>query len=93
MLPYAWAGLWARYTCRTKRQQRAIPPSSPYDAPLVCVETYAVLKERIRSGEALLRHIPDEHMPADFLTKWIAKDKLERSVRFATNSWGIDTPS
>ena len=30
---------------------------------------YGVLKQRIRSGEVNVQHIPDEQMPADFLTK------------------------
>jgi len=47
---------------------------------------YGVLKQRIAQGECMLRHVPDEQMPADFLTKWISKAKLETSLRYATNS-------
>ena len=47
---------------------------------------YHALKQRISSGEVDLRHIPDEQMPADFLTKWIPKPKLEKSLRHVTNS-------
>ena len=34
----------------------------------------------------MLRHVVDDDMPADFLTKWIPAKKLEQSVRYATNS-------
>ena len=48
---------------------------------------YAVLKQRIASGEVTLRHVPDTDMPADFMTKFaIPSSKLEQSVRYATNS-------
>ena len=47
---------------------------------------YWALKQRIQSGEAQLRHVDDESMPADFLTKWIPSAKLERSIRYATNA-------
>ena len=47
---------------------------------------YFALKQRIADGECTLRYVPDEHMPADFLTKWISKAKLEQSLSYATNS-------
>ena len=47
---------------------------------------YHALKQRIAEGEVTLRYIPDEHMPADFLTKWIPLAKLEKSIVYATNS-------
>jgi hypothetical protein len=47
---------------------------------------YWALKQRIRSGEVQLRHVPDASMPADFLTKWIPKPKLESSILYATNA-------
>ena len=47
---------------------------------------YWVLKQRIRHGEVNLVHVPDEQMPADFLTKWIPRAKLERSLRYACGS-------
>ena len=46
---------------------------------------YFALKQRIRAGDVSLQHVPDENMPADFLTKWIPKPKLEKSIRYATN--------
>ena len=33
-----------------------------------------------------MQHIPDEQMPADFLTKWIGQKKLDKSIAYATNS-------
>jgi len=45
-----------------------------------------VLKQRIARGEVTLRYIPDEAMPADFLTKWIPQGKLDRSINYVTNN-------
>ena len=45
-----------------------------------------MLKQRIASHEVIVRHVPDEHMPADFLTKWLKADKLEKSIKYATGS-------
>ena len=47
---------------------------------------YHSLKQRIRSGEVALVHVPDPQMPADFLTKRIPRAKLEHSLRYACNS-------
>ena len=52
---------------------------------------YAVLKQRIQSQEVNLRHVDDESMAADFLTKWIPRSKLEVSVRYATNSSALNS--
>ena len=54
---------------------------------------YGVLKQRIRSGEVNVQHIPDEQMPADFLTKWIGQKKLDKSIAYATNSRIVRNPS
>ena len=55
---------------------------------------YGVLKQRIRSasGEVNVQHIPDEQMPADFLTKWIGQKKLDKSIAYATNSRSLNNP-
>ena len=53
---------------------------------------YGVLKQRIRSGEVNVQHIPDEQMPADFLTKWIGQKKLDKSIAYATNSRSLNKP-
>ena len=46
---------------------------------------YFALKQRIRSGEVVVKHVDDPNMPADFLTKWIPSAKLETSLIYATN--------
>ena len=47
---------------------------------------YYGLKQRVASGEVKLVHVPDAEMPADFLTKWIPRSKLQVSLRYATNA-------
>ena len=47
---------------------------------------YWALQQRMHTGEVRLVKVPDEHMPADFLTKWIPSAKLARSIRYATNA-------
>ena len=32
---------------------------------------YAVLQERVKAGEVIVKHIPDPQNAADFLTKWV----------------------
>ena len=44
------------------------------------------LQQRIARGESRLVKVADEHMPADFLTKWVDPAKLKRSVAYATNA-------
>ena len=46
---------------------------------------YTSLRQRQADGEIEIGHIPDEQMPADFLTKWTSKEKLKRSLTRATN--------
>ena len=47
---------------------------------------YHTLQRRMAEGECRVVKIADDLMPADFLTKWVARDKLKRSVDFATNA-------
>ena len=47
---------------------------------------YGVLKQRIADGDVSVIHVPDEHMPADFLTKFIPASKVDASVNYLTNS-------
>jgi len=47
---------------------------------------YHTLKQRVAAGEVVMRHVSDTQMPADFLTKWIPRAKLELSLRYATGS-------
>ena len=42
--------------------------------------------QRIASGAFVLRHVPDAECPADFMTKWIGRAKLDKSVAYVTNS-------
>ena len=41
-----------------------------------------MLKARISAGEIAVVHVPDEENPSDFLTKWIPKAKLLKSVAY-----------
>jgi hypothetical protein len=47
---------------------------------------YGALKRRISEGEVAVKYVPDSDMPADFLTKWLPRPKVEMSVAYATNS-------
>lgn len=53
---------------------------------------YFALKQRVAEGEVELRHVADEDMPADFLTKWIPAAKLEQSIAYATGAIGRTSP-
>ena len=55
-------------------------------APAHFLRWYHALLERVRAGEVVLKHCPDEQMPADFLTKWIPRVKLATSVLYATGA-------
>ena len=50
---------------------------------------YMVLQQRVADKEIDLRHVVDADMLANFLTKWISVSKLEKSVRYATNSYHL----
>ena len=41
--------------------------------------------QRVKLGEVVLKHVPDAHNPADFLTKWVGSSKFRESVNYATN--------
>ena len=45
-----------------------------------------VLGQQFDDGEIRPQWVPDSESPADFLTKWLGKDKLKRSLEYATNS-------
>ena len=42
--------------------------------------------QRVAAGTCTIGHVRDVENPADFLTKWLKKDKYEASIKFATNS-------
>ena len=44
-----------------------------------------IQRGRVRDKSIRVGHIPDEHMPSDFLTKWVNARKLERSIIYSTN--------
>jgi hypothetical protein len=50
-----------------------------------CVRRYLAFLQRVQSRVVVLYHIPDEDNPADFLTKWLHRKKLELSVVYSTN--------
>jgi len=50
------------------------------------LKQYIIMQQRAAAGICIVGHVPDEHMPADFLTKWVSKKKLLASLRYATNS-------
>jgi hypothetical protein len=54
---------------------------------------YYTLKQRIAAGEVDLRHVSDADMPADFLTKWIPRSKLELSLEYVTNARAAPDPA
>ena len=47
---------------------------------------YWALQQRIGRGEVSVVKVEDPQMPADFLTKWLARDKFNLSVNYATNA-------
>ena len=47
---------------------------------------YRNIHRRIEEGEAAILKIDDENQPADFLTKWVSKAKLDASAEFAENT-------
>ena len=47
---------------------------------------YHEIVQAVQRGTFVLGHVPDAQQPADHLTKWVSKDKLEQSVAYA-NGW------
>jgi len=47
---------------------------------------WKLIKQRLAKAAIRLAEVPDKDMPADFLTKWVPRAKLEASVARATNS-------
>ena len=47
---------------------------------------YFALRQRLAEESVTLKHVSDEQMPADFLTKWIPLPKVRASITYATNS-------
>ena len=57
------------------------------------LRTYFSLRERMTRGEVDLKHVNDVNNPADFLTKWLGKSKLEESIDYASNRKAICQPT
>ena len=53
------------------------------------LRTYFSLRERMTRREVDLKHVNDVNNPADFLTKWLGKSKLEESIDYASNRKAI----
>ena len=47
---------------------------------------YYTLKQRVARREVAMVFVGDANMPADFLTKFVGKEKIKRSVEYATNA-------
>ena len=47
---------------------------------------YWALQQRISRGDVKLVKADDAWMPADYLTKWVGRAKVNQSVAYATNS-------
>ena len=59
---------------------RALPARSKH-----CLRRFQVFLERVKRGECRVGHVKDPENPADFLGKFVDKDKYRRSVDFITN--------
>ena len=49
------------------------------------LRNYYVLHQRVEEGTLAVGHVADTECPADCLTKWVPKDKLNRSIMYMTN--------
>ena len=45
---------------------------------------YLEIQQAVALGDVILRHVPDAENPADFLTKWLSKEKVDVSIEYAT---------
>ena len=50
------------------------------------VSTYSVFKQRVACREVAIVFVADADTPADFLTKFVGKEKIKRSVEYPTNA-------
>ena len=60
---------------------RALPARSRH-----CLRRYLTFLQRVRQGDVEVGHVRDVENPADFLTKFVSKEKIAMSVKYATNS-------
>ena len=59
---------------------RAIPSRSRH-----CLRRYLTFLQRVKQGAVQIGHVRDTENPSDFLTKFVSKEKVAASVKFATN--------
>jgi hypothetical protein len=50
-----------------------------------CLRRYRTFTERVQRKEVSLGFVPDPENPSDFMTKWVSKDKLKKSLEYAMN--------
>ena len=53
------------------------------------IRRYWLVVQRVKSGDLIVGHVPDTENAADFLTKWVGKEKLAKSLRYLTNEKAI----
>ena len=49
------------------------------------LQRYVRVQQRVARGSIVVRHVGDAENPADFLTKWVAAEKLALSLEYVTN--------
>ena len=59
---------------------RAIPSRSRH-----CLRRYLTFLQRVKQGAVQIGHVRDTENPSDFLTKFVSKEKVAASIKFATN--------
>ena len=50
-----------------------------------CLRRYLTFLQRVGLGETRIGHVRDEENPSDFLTKFVSKEKVGWSIKYATN--------
>ena len=45
--------------------------------------------QRVQRGEVIIGHIRDVENPADFMTKFVPKEKIEKSLEYLTNKKNV----
>ena len=61
--------------------KKALPSRSRH-----CLRRYLTFLQRVTAGECKIGHVRDEENPSDFMTKYVKKDKFEKSLEYATNT-------
>jgi hypothetical protein len=51
-----------------------------------CMRRFETVKQRVAQGKVVLAHVPDPQNPADYLTKFVGREKVRWSNEFATNA-------